>query len=166
MQKDSDVIRIVLTILSLYRIISYKGTVKISTITDSFKGISPTIDIAEIDLVCVRLSNRFNRSNLINFARKRLLPLKTAGPNHKVSILGAPLDAICYASKEYEHLLKPFTTLDLYFNSGSLIDLLKREIKATEGKLPVPSKLPLKLGKLSKKEEAAGKVRVFAIADV
>jgi len=39
---DTMIIKVVLTVLSLYRVLPYKGKVKISTITDPFKGSIPS----------------------------------------------------------------------------------------------------------------------------
>jgi hypothetical protein len=43
-----------------------------------------------------------------------LLPLKTAGPNFKKSILGAPLDAVAWL-RAPEELRNSFRTLSNYF---------------------------------------------------
>jgi len=93
--------------------------------------------------------------------RTELIPLKTAGPNFKKSILGAPLDAYAWHNAS-EVLRSSFKTLSLYFNS-SLAEKLDEEIEIVKDLCPV--KVPI-LGKLSLKAEAAGKVRVFAIVDV
>jgi hypothetical protein len=45
------VIRTVLTILSVYRIIKYPGSLKLATITDPFKGLSETLDKVEVAVV-------------------------------------------------------------------------------------------------------------------
>jgi len=45
------VIRAVLTILSVYRIIKYPGSLKLATITDPFKGLSETLDKVEVAVV-------------------------------------------------------------------------------------------------------------------
>jgi hypothetical protein len=91
---------------------------------------------------------------------KFLLNLKTAGPNYRISILGASLDAFEHAKQGWS--LKPIGILSSFFNS-SVKELLDKEIDIVKDL--VPSKLT-RLGKLSKKNEAAGKIRVFAIADV
>lgn len=93
--------------------------------------------------------------------RTELRPLKTAGPNHKKSILGAPLDALAWLNAP-EELRSSFKTLAHYFNSP-LAEMLEEEGKVASQFTPV--KAPI-LGKLSLKAEPAGKVRVFAIVDV
>jgi hypothetical protein len=91
----------------------------------------------------------------------QLLNLKTTGPNNKISILGATADAYCF-NKSYSHLLSPFTIISKYFNSD-LHHRLNDEIWFSSDLEPNKD---FKLGKLSTKVEAAGKVRVFAIVDV
>jgi hypothetical protein len=49
-QEDPVVIKVVLAILSVYRVMSYKGTLKLSTISDPFSGISTTISDVEVAL--------------------------------------------------------------------------------------------------------------------
>lgn len=48
---DVVTIRVVLTILSFYRVISIPGKLKLSTITDGFKGVSTTLQPIEVSLV-------------------------------------------------------------------------------------------------------------------
>lgn len=94
--------------------------------------------------------------------RSFLLNLKTAGPNHKISILGAASDAYCYAQRA--DLTESLRTLSRYFTSD-LHHLLDEEMLYLKGITPKADKEFI-LGKLSTKVEAAGKVRVFAIVDV
>jgi len=94
--------------------------------------------------------------------RSFLLNLKTAGPNHKVSILGAASDAFMFASRP--DLQESLRIISNYFSSD-LNHLLDEEIRYLKGIEPKALKEFI-LGKLSTKVEAAGKVRVFAIVDV
>jgi len=94
--------------------------------------------------------------------RSFLLNLKTAGPNFKISILGAASDAYCYAQRP--DLMNSLRILSSYFGSD-LHHLLDEEIRYLSDIQPKSGKEFI-LGKLSTKVEAAGKVRVFAIVDV
>jgi len=89
-----------------------------------------------------------------------LLILKSAGPNYRTSILGAPLDAKAFIDQP--NLLNSLITISRYFKS-SIGVLLQEEIEVVR---ELEFTKVLKLGKLAIKEEAAGKVRVFAITDV
>jgi hypothetical protein len=155
---DRVVIRVVLAILSVFRVMSYKGSLKLSTITSPFTGVSTTVSGLEVRRVWDRLFE--SRRGYTPPGPKFLLNLKTAGPNYRVSILGATLDA-------YEHMRqgwsrKPIQVLSDYFGSR-ISTLLDDEISLIKDL--VPTKVT-KLGKLSTKTEPAGKIRVFAITDV
>jgi hypothetical protein len=88
------------------------------------------------------------------------LILKSAGPNHRISILGASVDA--YAFSKHPDLMQALTTVSNYFNSF-IAEMLEEEIKVATRVLEPSNGI---LGKLAIKEEAAGKLRVFAMADV
>jgi len=155
--------------LGLYRVIKYPGRTKLSTITDAFTGIKPTVGVGEIGSVWSRLF-----APLVGKPPKGedyLLSMRSAGPNCKISMLGAPYDAYVLASR-YPSLLNAFLTVNQYFDS-SLSNLLDREIQHLShisevlgSKEDEALGRKLRIGKLSLKEEPAGKVRVFAIGDV
>jgi hypothetical protein len=69
----------------------YKGQVKLSTITDGFKGISTTFMPAEVATVWTKFTPYLKK---LRVSDTPLLLLRTAGPNYKISILGASLDAV------------------------------------------------------------------------
>jgi hypothetical protein len=48
--KDPKVIKVVLGILSIYRVMSFKGTLKLETITGPFSGVSTTLNPVEVSL--------------------------------------------------------------------------------------------------------------------
>jgi hypothetical protein len=102
------------------------------------------------------------RFNKVPFPKglESLLILKSAGPNYRTSILGAPLDAKAFSGQP--DLLNSLNIISDYFKS-SIGELLRMEIDAVS---ELEFTKVLKLGKLAIKEEAAGKVRVFAITDV
>jgi hypothetical protein len=88
-----------------------------------------------------------------------LLALVTSGPNNSVSLLSAPLDAIALRSSE---ILTDLQNLSNYFKIG-VYNLLEEELKVLD---TIKGKGTELLGKLSIKEEPAGKRRVFAIVDI
>lgn len=92
--RDSDAIRIVLTILSVFRVIKYEGRLKLETITQPFTGLTTKLAPWEIGYVWSRFTSFLPSIKLSEFKVDRPLILKTAGPNYKTSILGAPVDAM------------------------------------------------------------------------
>jgi hypothetical protein len=155
---------VVLALLSLYRVIKYPGVLKLSSITDDFKGLDTRLPQVEVALCYNRLFKK-----LVGTPEKgaRLLPIRTAGPNSKISFLGAPLDAYHIAVK-CPNLVGYFATIAKFFDS-EIFWVLEREIRFIKDLISSGWKAPPKetrIGKLSLKEEAAGKIRVFAIADV
>jgi len=88
--KDLGTIRIVLSVLSVFRTMKAPGILKLSTITDPFSGISPTFGELELTQVLrsMGLINRFN----LQFEDFHISG--AAGPNYKRSPLGAELDAL------------------------------------------------------------------------
>jgi len=84
--RDLNTSRGVLSIFSVYRVISIPGKMKLSTILDPFKGSSDTLPHYEIVSGLKELTD-------LSFKSFRLKPLdfsllSTAGPNHSVSMLG------------------------------------------------------------------------------
>jgi len=89
-RRDTVRIQLVLSLLSVYRVLKIPATLKIETITDSFKGLSPTLPEFEIveSLKALRV-----KYNFIIFKDAELMPTCSAGPNSKTSVLGATIDA-------------------------------------------------------------------------
>lgn len=83
--------KVVLTIISIFRVYKYEGVLKTSTITDPFTGSTNRLEFWELDRTW-GLFKPFIPSKRMP-GLDELLPLRTAGPNFKRSILGAPLDA-------------------------------------------------------------------------
>lgn len=109
--KDLVVIKVVLTIISVFRVIPAFPKLKLGTITDPFKGIQSTLP--EIILVLPWLKRLIGRNpglDYFNMERtpftvaRKLLRLASSGPNHKRQVVGYPLDALAF--KENPTLLK------------------------------------------------------------
>jgi hypothetical protein len=99
-----------------------------------------------------------------------LIPSTKAGPNMNPAALGATLDAIAF--REAPELLESLRVVADTL-APSLYKLLEEEISISKmwestitPQLREKVLSELKLGKLSEKLEAAGKVRVFAITDL
>jgi hypothetical protein len=156
-----DDIRGVLSLLQAYRVIKVPGVLKLSTITDPFKGESSKLGKYEL-LRAVKELGSFPKLKPIS-----LKLLTSAGPNHSTSMLGVWKDILAWRESELLPSLKEFITL-LDGEVSDFLDLFNSELDfLSDIEIPVPSKENKKLilGKLAEKEEAAGKVRVFAITD-
>jgi hypothetical protein len=152
-----NVIRVIFALLGCYRLIRYEGTLKLETITDKSesKGISPWELGYNISL---KFQPLFERTKVKEYSYN-LLSLVTAGPNNRISLLSAPIDALALRGSEVTSGLK---VLSDYFKIG-VYHLLEKEWEVLSD---IASKGTELLGKLAVKDEAAGKRRVFAIVDI
>jgi hypothetical protein len=155
---NTKVLRGVLTVLSLYRIISTLSSLKLSTITDPFKGIHATISESEIGKVG-ELFKQFGVIKLPKF--KNYSNIVTAGCNYRVSTLSAPYDAIALKESEVFEDFKNMCDL----TAPQILEDFEEEYSIIKPHQGVLTKTDFNIGKLSTKVEAAGKVRVFAITD-
>jgi len=163
---------------------------KLGTITDSFTGVVKTLPTDAIYRALENLGSRRN-FNLPSYKKEtpykgRLLNLSTAGPNSKVQMRGAMVDAIALTAHPLilQSLIKfaehstPYLASVLKKQSAFLRAIRDFPIEkfnrigpilgdqAMEAKSLFEKIDQLKLGKLSTKQEAAGKVRVFAMVDI
>jgi len=95
-KREPEVIRFVLTVFSLYRVIKIPGTLKLGSITDPFKGSSPTIERVGLTIA---LRNFLLLGNIGKVVLKPLDPTElvksgATGPNHCSSLKGLYLDII------------------------------------------------------------------------
>lgn len=168
-------IRLWLSILSIYRILKGPLNPKLNTITDKFEGSSVVIDqVIEKSSIIYSINKRLFK-DLPSIQATRMTKLLTAGPNGPVSIQQYLTDAIALA--KYPEVYEPFRSFAIKTKSFSFMAQLDRTIEwlyqtlTTNGTSWVnisssKSFDDIRLGKLSFKEEAAGKLRVFAIADI
>jgi len=153
-ERRADEIRAVLTIISLFRVIRASPKLKLNTITDPFKGMSPDLPKWEVRNVLDELKPR-----LLRLPNKPYFSM-AAGPNQNPACFGLSLDA--FALKDKPDLLESIKVLSTSFGGFNVYEALLQEISIVKNM--IPTKDPI-LAKLSLKEEAAGKVRVFAIID-
>jgi len=100
-KQDPRAIRLVLTVLSSYRVIKCPPKYKINTITDPFKGESEVL----LDKEVFNALEVFDYKTVRLISNARLLPIVKAGPNRSIACMGTILDA--YAFKyNYPHLLE------------------------------------------------------------
>jgi hypothetical protein len=167
-------IRMWLTILSIYRIINCTSNLKLSTITDPWKGEEKElIRIGrEINDIIVFSKLKRNVSSLkVDFLHKTT----AAGPNYNNSVASLLTDAITWGN--FPELRQSFSEYCKLVNSerfDSLLTLWKDVAMDLYDHIgfemfnitaPRGAHSSLQLGKLAFKVEPAGKVRVFAIVD-
>lgn len=173
------VIRFWLTMFSIYRIFKTGFNPKINTITDPFTGIKSKLDDFNyyLDNYSKKIITNFPiRFDITELAATRLVPIWKASPVSKVSWKGLFTSFMSIRSDSdlkamfdrYIQLTKS-EFLETVFNnlewSLSHLPFIKRMVAAEEGfQTSVGVKGPL--GRLAFKEEAAGKLRVFAMVDV
>jgi hypothetical protein len=161
------IIRLYLSIFSLYRIIKVPFSPKLSTITDNFSGSGIHLD----DFNWWLTSNssiyltKFSKLNIKDLNITKILPLVKSSPLGSVSytrLIGA------YWSLKKDEIL--FESVNRYLqvtNSKNIITLFSN-IEYLKSKFSIIGLGTNNghLGSLSFKEEAAGKLRVFAMVDV
>jgi hypothetical protein len=174
-KRDPQIIKFVLTMLTVYRTMTSTPKLRLGTITDPFSGnlkttgeIKPIMQYVIKNFFSAKAEKIFrgheDKSPFI--VGRNLLVLTTAGPNVSNQLTGYPLDSKIYENNPV--LLKAYLILSKYLKCQDLYSKLKADMAVFQKKgITIPSSLsgPVKSGKLSLKFEAAGKVRVFAIID-
>jgi len=159
------IIRLWLSIFSLYRVIKIPFNPKIHTITDSFSG--SNIHLADfniwLEFNSSRILQKFTKLDLKDLKSHRIIPILKSSP-------GGP--------KSYSHLLSSYISLKslpifeyismwVDITKSENIKILFRNIEHIFDKFNISKSMNVgAIGKLSFKEEAAGKLRVFAMVDV
>lgn len=166
---NKDIIRFYLTLFSLFRVIKVEGKLKTSTITDPFSGdlSSLLVNSSNLKVLSSKLVSQFNMKEF--YKPQKLYPFEKASPTHGSSWMGLWRDAytlknkfpsiftsiLNYLSITKQDRLKTFLIFfsDLFPSYESNISLMGKHGQ------------PENIGQLSTKEEAAGKIRVFALVD-
>lgn len=185
---DPSELRFWFTLFSLYRILECDFKPKLATITQAFsgspEGLNKAIKHAEAwnpfmnlkgsypkDLVCDSIAREITPSRLYKFT--------TAGPSSNPSVFGIFRDAHSILSSGMgDHFRRYLTALKTTLYEGPWIDSIGSRKASYWEKLRSCSEFCSSvetqekqwagrgwLGKLAFKEEAAGKLRVFAIVD-
>lgn len=168
-------IRLWLSLLSIYRVIKTPYKVNLSTITDKWTGNMETLlAISEVSDFIIK-NNKLNR-DIKELRAEELHRSLASGPNCNVAISAILTDAIAIA--KYPEIYDSIKSYCLMTSSFKLFKLLDNAINFMYGLLTNYESLTVKvnhsvtsfddiaLGKLAFKEEAAGKLRVFAIVDI
>jgi len=175
-RNHSPTIRFWLSILSIYRILQGPLNPKLNTISDIFSGSVETIN--EILMLSQFIKDRNERTfrNLPSISSSKIIKLLTAGPNNPVSFQSIFTDALAY--NKYPEVFNAFRDYCTLTSSDELFKTFDTykwwaedtiETRQSNSWVKLPKSLSfedIRLGKLSFKEEAAGKLRVFAIVDI
>lgn len=159
------IIRLYLSLFSLYRVIKIDFSPKLSTITDSFGGSKIHLDDFNVWLErsSKHILQKFSKLDIKDLTSYRILPIMKSSP------LG---------SKSYRHLIQSYLSLKDSEIWQDLLDYIKctnsknfsilfSNIEYCINKFNISSVSDQSyLGKLSFKEEAAGKLRIFAMVDI
>nr|WPH57537.1 putative RNA-dependent RNA polymerase [Rhizoctonia solani mitovirus 127] len=181
---DTTMIRVLLTLLSIYRIFTFPGTLKLQTITGAFKGhdglrkeVLSYIPLFMRLFVWSRFTPAYVWAKMSSWAETAGQPIFKGGPGvlgvlgqwntHPLvlvrSLLALKSNPILWDSISVFLSKLPYTKID--FAIKQVFEGLKGVILLINGKQIEPISPLSYLGKLGTKEEAAGKIRVFAMVD-
>jgi hypothetical protein len=170
---DFAIIRLVSSIASLYRNTGYEGTPKLNTITDPFNGkgaLVPELNILAPVFIRLFVPSHLDPMEYIRVGINPLILLLKAAP-------GMIKEAVFGMSNYSTHPHNVLRSLQSLYNQPQLWFPLMTVLKWTDNRymsnlisIAVSYGLLLPgykgaLGKLHAKEEAAGKVRLFAMVD-
>lgn len=171
---DQNVIRGVLSVLQMYRVIKIPTKLKLETITSPFKGMYSSIPSLELRIALQRLGVPSTQHDVhIGHLKVKELNLSTtAGPNSAKALFGLNEDLMAYLRNP--GLLNTLIQYLKLTGSYRFLDMVKDQICAIISYTNNPFTGAYwygkygthKLGRLSIKEEPAGKARVFAITDL
>lgn len=160
------VVRLWSSIFSIYRAIRVPFTPKLNTITDSFSGSQYHLDDFNLWLSSKSLHwlTKFSKLELKDLKQHRVIPIVKScpqGPRSYTHLIGSYIGLkdnkiVWKAIWDYIELTKSTNIARLLGNLDYFIT--KFNIKPKVSNFPI--------GKLAFKEEAAGKLRVFAMVDV
>jgi hypothetical protein len=154
-----------MSIFSLYKVIKVDGKIKLSTITDPYSGNQDFLlrGSEQLSEISKSFSHRFNKEILSK--EYGVLALETASPSYRSSWRGILSDVF-----DLKRLNLDIPLLELLTEFKQ--DRLKLDFQMfSELTYPISresqkERLNGAMGQLSLKEEAAGKIRVFALVDV
>lgn len=164
---NTFVIRLWMSIFSIYRVIRVEGVLKLNTITDPYSGDDDYLLRGCEDLLEISKRNSYRFDKTVLEKEFGVLALETASPSYKTSLKGFISDVF---DLTYHGIDKPLLEYLSATGQTSLM-LTFMHIREMFEKFPYSKtgqkeRLNRDVGQLSMKEEAAGKIRVFALVDV
>jgi len=177
-QGDTLIMKLIMTLLALYRVLEFPGKLKLSTITDGFKGSlranSKYWRVWYHVPNFVKLINRIQQENEVVPLQLRGIaprPIIKSAPGVSGGMVSTTPFALLLSARAYSyHGLKDCIEYFIkYFEKGTKVPFpgLMRVFQSVAS-LPInlmPSMDNIPLGRLALKHEPAGKIRVFAMCD-
>jgi len=163
---NAPITRYWMTLFSLYKIIKVPGILKLGTITEPSSADEKFLSRGAeyLKFLALRHSFRFDRRILSkDFG---LLLLQTASPSYKVSWLGIFRDVKQLTVLGLDIPIKRLFTLMGQNKLLAFFELIQKHNYPAFPNVKVDAPSAETLGQLAFKEEAAGKIRVFALVDV
>lgn len=172
-----QIIRFWHSLFSLYRILSIPGKLKLETITGSFNG-----DKSSLDNLCnTALSWNWNQSISKvalnqNLSPRNFIMSSKASPSNVMSVFGLFTDVANLMTSEsgkevYYNMLKYLDTISHKWNTelfltkfANAVSIISND-EISEENLNKKKSVKGGFGQFAIKEEAAGKIRVFALVD-
>lgn len=164
-----SVVRWWLTLFSVYRIISIPGVLKLETITAPYGGRPEVLE--QLSAWLLENSKQFASRFVSSFEPKPSLGLERitkASPSATQSYLGFLMDADMWFGKVEFFQFANFGQFSLYYDWFETVKMVREKawVPLSGVKLGRDTITKTPLGQLSLKEEAAGKIRVFAMVDI
>nr|UPW42287.1 MAG: putative RNA dependent RNA polymerase [Sichuan mountain mitovirus 9] len=173
MRKGSNsIFRFWHSLFSLYRIFYIEGTMKLSTITDPFKGNQLFLDSLCKVALDSPWANQFKGLSLKqNLAPQTFYLSAKSSPTNSKSYEGLLTDLSFYLRNEdmFAKLINYLSAIGVKWNVDSFIKKLNDGFEIVKDLdtdiLPIKRSCHLPFGQFAIKKEAAGKIRVFALVD-
>jgi hypothetical protein len=153
------VVRLTLTVLSIFRTFSTKVKPSLETITAPFDGLARTLNMSSLHTVIKRMKISICPGEFEGFISEK------AGPNGSKATWTSHLDALAFVAHPQQ--LYAFHALAFRYNSIAYALWLDLLIVIMLPFMPIYWlwKFPLKMGKLSVVYDQAGKARIVAISN-
>jgi len=170
LSNSKSIIRFWLTLYAVYRVINIPGNLKLSTITDPFSGNKDNLQRVSRELAALAANSLKMFDKTILKSDPGLLLLETSSSTTKVSWLGIFTDPFRLAKAglgqvalDYMNALGYSRLLSIWVKIFKYYDIVEKYcyLKSTKA-----FKKHNYVGQLSRKVEAAGKIRVFAMVDI
>lgn len=161
---STQVIQLYLTLFGLYRVLKAPVLPKLETITSPFSG--NNLFLTESLDKFAQLSKKFIRSEKKPIILStRVLLLQTSSPSCSLSFLGLTKDCVSIVKSGLEPYFIEWMKLTDNHNLLDLFNVLRLKSGVDWSKQKIFKK-DFNIGQFAFKEEAAGKLRVFAMVDI
>lgn len=176
---NTDIMRFNLTLFNLYRVLEFPGQLKLGTITGPFKGnmelggtyLRVCSYIPAFVKMLKALENKNSVQSLASRGIETPMILKSAPQSASIQVSTSPMVLLLSAFGLRVHGLEDCIQYFIGFFKGTKIPypgiatIFDRCASAISPEIPSFTLAVTAMGKLGFKEEAAGKVRVFAMVD-